>query len=147
MLKGRALNGWEKNVVGDEASSLDDSWNSVDPAAPSVSTGILATTYRGFPSRAIGSHLQGSRGYWLPFIGVSRAEFLLLHLFTSIYSCSSRRAPFTYLFTYLPTYLYLAYLLDLPIYWSDHCTCSLFAHPVASTKLPIPHLYPISRQH
>ncbi len=75
MLKGRALNGWEKNVVGDEASSLDDSWNSVDPAAPSVSTGILATTYRGFPSRAIGSHLQGSRGYWLPFIGVSRAEF------------------------------------------------------------------------
>jgi len=37
----------------------------------------LATTYRGFPSRAIGPHLQGSRGYWLLLIGVSPAELLV----------------------------------------------------------------------
>ncbi len=36
---------------------------------------ILATTDRSFPSRAIEPHLQDPRGYWLPFIGVSRAKF------------------------------------------------------------------------
>jgi len=56
-----------------EVSHLENPRNSIDPAAPSGFTVILATTDRGFPSRAQ-SHLQGSRGYWLLLIGVSRAE-------------------------------------------------------------------------
>ncbi len=42
-----------------EASPLDGSWNSIDPAAPSGSMGTLATIGKGFPSMAQ-SHLQDS---------------------------------------------------------------------------------------
>jgi len=42
-----------------EASPLDGSWNSIDPAAPSGSMGTLATIGRGFPSMAQ-PHLQDS---------------------------------------------------------------------------------------
>ena len=34
----------------------------------------------------------------------------------------------------------------VPFYQHDHCTCLLFAFSVASVRLSIPHLYPISRQ-
>jgi len=58
-----------------EASPLDSSWNSIDPAAPSGFMGTLATIDRGFPSMAQ-PHLQDPWGYRLPFIGVSRAGLL-----------------------------------------------------------------------
>ena len=72
-------------------------------------------------------HLQGPWGYWLSFIGVSRAEFpsslpFTFYLFT-YHLFSTRDRLFyseaylaTYLSTYLPSHLYLAYLLDLSIY-------------------------------
>jgi len=59
-----------------EASPLKNSWNSIDPAAPSGFMGTLATIGRGFPTRThgtIGQHLQGPWGHWLQLIGVSRA--------------------------------------------------------------------------
>jgi len=77
-----------------EASHLESLLNSIDPAAPSGSMGILATTDSGFPSMAQ-PLLQGLRGYWSLLIEVPRAEF-------SSSSLPDSTRPSIYSFIYLP---------------------------------------------
>ena len=83
--------------------------------------GILATTDRGFPSTAQ-SHLQGSRGYELSFMEVSRAEFSSSSPF---YSCfylfptrgiHSSTGRHTYLSIYPSIYISI-YLLEYEVIW------------------------------
>ncbi len=68
-------------------------------------------------------HLQGPRGYWLPIDRGFPSEvffitFLLLRLLrTGIHPFTGRHTYLPiYLSTCLSSYLYLAYLLDLPTY-------------------------------
>jgi len=122
-----------------EASHLEGSRNSIDPAAPSGSMGILATTDRGFPSR--------THEYWSAPSGFTGI------LATTYRGFPSRVSFFFFIFFYiiylllhlLPTYPPVSslpprstYLLERPLHVFVVCSPCCFYEAPYTAPVPYP---------